>query len=160
MIRAKWSLPFLLLALGGCVTAYTPPAPSPPASPESDAQAKQFVPAQSKGNLYIQRANEFVIFGQPVPFAVTLDGREIGGIIPGMYYCLELEPGNHTLSASAEVSIAHETVRVEAGKNYFYQISTSKAADNTVKLNLSYVLLEPMGKLMIQQSKRGQAALE
>ena len=77
-----------------------------------------------------------------------------------MYYCLELEPGRHTLSASSEASIAHETVTVEAGKSYFYQITNSKAADNTVKLNLSYVFIEGMGKLMIQQSKRGQAAIE
>jgi hypothetical protein len=161
MRQARWLLPFAVLMLASCVTAgYTPPAPSPPASPDQDAQAKQFAPPDGRGNLYIQRASEFVLLGQPVPFGVTVDGREVGGIVPGMYYCFSLEPGKHTLSASSEVSIAHETVNVEAGKNYFYQITSSKAADNTVKLTLSWVLLEPLGKLMINQSKRGQAVME
>jgi len=161
MKRAKWLLTLAVFTLSGCMTAgYTPPAPSPLASSDQDAEAKQFAPPDGKGNLYIQRANERVLFGQPTPFAVTVDGREVGGIVPGMYYYFPLEPGRHTLSASSEVSIAHETVNVEPGKNYFYQITSSKAADNTVKLTLSWVLLEPLGKLMINQSKRGQAAME
>ncbi|HUI70243.1 MAG TPA: DUF2846 domain-containing protein [Spirochaetia bacterium] len=160
MIRTKWLLPLAVLTLAGCVTTYTPPAPSPQASPDQDAQAKQFVPPDGKGNLYIQRASEFVLLGQPTPFAVTIDGREVGGIVPGMYYCFPLDPGRHTLSASSEASIAHEAVTVEAGKNYFYQITSSKAADNTTKLTLAWVPLEPMGKLMVNQSKLGKAAAE
>ncbi len=159
MSRAGWLSTLLLLALAGCVT-YTPPAPSAPASAESDAQAKQFAPPEGKGNFYVARASEIVLLGQPAALAFSVDGREVGGIVPGMYYCFALEPGTHTFSASSEVSIAHATVNVEAGKNYFYQLSTSKAADNTDKLNLSWVILEPMGKLMIQQSRRGQAAIE
>ncbi len=159
MNRAMWLVPILFLALAGCAS-YTPPAPSPFASAESDAAAKQFAPPQGKGNLYVARANEFVILGQPTPFAFTIDGREVGGIVPGMYYCFELDPGRYSFSASSETSIAHEAVTIEAGKNYFYQITTSKASDNSIKLNLSFVILEPMGKLMIQQSKRGQAATE
>ncbi len=161
MKQATWLVPFLVLALTGCMTTgYTPPAPSPLASAESDAQAKQFTQSQGKGSLYVQRKSELVLLGQPTPFAVTVDGREVGGIVPGMYYCFALEPGNHTLSVSSEVRIAHATVTVEAGKNYFYQITSSKAPDNTIKLDLSWVLIEPMGRLMINQSKRGQAAID
>lgn len=160
-MRVRWLLSLAVLAFVGCMTGgYTPPAPSPLASPESDEQGKQFVPPEGRGNVYVQRVNELILFGQPTPFGVTLDGKEVGGIVPGMYYCFSLEPGTHTLSATSEVSIAHETVHVEPGKNYFYQITTSKAADNSVKLILSYVILEPMGKLMVQQSKRGQAAIQ
>ena len=160
MMRAKWLLLLGSLSLAGCMSSYTPPPPSPQASADQDAQAKQFAPPEGKGNLYIQRASEFVLLGQPTPFAVTVDGKEVGGIVPGMYYCFALEPGQHTLSASAEVSIAHETVTVEAGKSYFYQITSSKAADNTVKLTLSWVAIEAMGKLMVNQSKLGQAVAQ
>ncbi len=160
----KWTvgiMSFLVLALAGCMTTgYTPPAPSPLASAESDAEAKQFSPAQGKGNLYIQRNDEITLIGQPAAFAVTVDGIQVGGILPGMYYCFVLEPGRHTLSASSEVSIAHATVTVEAGKNYYYQILKSKAPDNTEKLDLSWIFIEPMGKLLINQSKRGQAAVD
>jgi hypothetical protein len=159
MVRARWFLPFLLLALVGCVT-YTPPDPSPLASPDSDAQAKQFAPPPGKGNLYVARVSEFVILGQPAPFAFFVDEREVGGIVPGMYYCFSLEPGNHTFSASSASSTDHATVTIEAGKNYFYQLTTSNTAENTCKLSLSWVILEPMGKLMVQQSKRGEAAIE
>jgi hypothetical protein len=159
MIRAKWSLFFVVVALSGCVT-YTPPAPSPPASSESDAQAKQFLPPQSKGDIYVARPSEFVLLGKSTPYAVTVDGKQVGGLMPGMYYCIALEPGNHALSASSEGSITNVTVPVEAGKNYYYQLTASNASDNTVKLSLGWVILEPMGKLMIQNNKRAQGAIE
>ena len=159
MIRARWLLLFVVVALSGCLT-FTPPAPSPPASPESDAQAKQFLPAQGKGNVYVARPSEFVLLGKSTPYAVTLDGKQVGGLMPGMYYCVALVPGNHALSASSEASITNMTVSVEAGRNYYYQLTASNASDNNVKLSLGWVILEPMGKLMVQNNKRAQGDIE
>lgn len=158
MRRASWLVPVVLLVLAGCVS-YTPPVPSPLASPQSDAQAKQFSPPQGKGNLYVSRAGEFTVFGRPAPYGITLDGKEVGGIMPDMYFCFALEPGTHTLSASCQDSIDPITVRVEAGKNYYYQLNTS-TVDNKTKLTLGWVIIEPMGKLMMNNTKRGQAAIE
>jgi hypothetical protein len=159
MMRARWLLILGIVALSGCVT-YTPPAPSPPASPESDAQAKQFLPPPGKGDLYIARPSEFVLLGKSTPYAVAVDGNQVGGLMPGMYYCIALEPGNHALSASSESSTSSVTVPVEAGKNYYYQLTASNASDNTVRLSLGWVILEPMGKLMVQNNKRAQGATD
>ena len=158
-MRAKWFLFFVVVALSECVT-YTPPAPSPPTSPESDAQAKQFLPPQGKGDVYIARPSEFVLLGKSTPYAITVDGKQVGGLMPGMYYCIALEPGNHAFIASSESSITNVTVPVEAGKNYYYQLTALNASDNTVKLSLGRVILEPMGKLIVQNNKRAQEAVE
>ena len=163
MKRAFWLLPLLFLALVGCITTtgYTPPAASPLASAESDAQAKQFAPPAGKGNVYVVGPNnEFVILGKPTAYAFIVDGKQVGGLVGGMFYCLSLAPGQHTMSASAEVSISHVTVNVEAGKNYFYQLNRENAPDNTVKVSLGWVPIEAVGKHMVQGSKLGQAAIE
>jgi hypothetical protein len=156
--RSWWLVPVVLVALAGCLT-YTPPAPSPFASSQSDAQAKQFSPAQGKGNLYVSRPGELTIFGKPAPYGVALDGREVGGIVPDMYFCFAIDPGAHTLSVSCQGSVDTVTVRVEAGKNYYYQLTTA-TVDNKAKLTLGLVIIEPMGKLMVNNTKRGQAAIE
>lgn len=158
-MRARWLLLLVVLALPGCVP-YTPPAPSVPASPESDAQAKEFLPPQGKGNVYVDRPGELVLFGKSTPYAVTVEGRLVGGLVPGMFYCIALEPGNHALGASSEAGISSVTVSVDGGKNSYCQLTTSNASDNTVKLNLDWVPLEPMGRLMVNNNKRAQAAIE
>jgi hypothetical protein len=158
-VKRSWLLvPAVLLVLAGCIS-YTPPTPSPFASPQADAQAKQFSPAQGKGNLYISRPGEFAIFGKPAPYGTTLDGKEAGGIMPEMYFCFALDPGTHTLGVSCQDSMDTVTVRVEPGKNYYYQINSSNV-DNRTKLSLGWVIIDAMGKLMVNNTKRGQAAME
>ena len=149
MMRATWVSFLVVVALSGCVS-YTPPAPSPPASPESDAQAKQFLPPQGKGNVYVARPGELVLLGKPVPYAVTADGKPLGGLMPGMYYCIALEPGNHALGAVSESSTANAAVAVEAGKNYtpaqtfvvnngrFQKTNTPNEKSNTPRGGLSH----------------------
>ena len=158
MKRAWRLVPFVLLVLAGCVS-YTPPTPSPFASSASDAQAKQFAPPQGKSNLYVSRPGEIAIFGTPAPYGVTLDGKLVGGIMPGMYYCFSLDPGKHAVSASSRDGLASVTVSMEAGKNYYYQIGTS-TSDGRTRPRLEWVILEPMGKLMVNNTKRGLAAIE
>lgn len=158
MSRVWWFVPFALFVLAGCAS-FSPPAPSPLASPASDAQAKQFAPPQGKGNLYVSRPGELTVLGKPAPYGVALDGKEAGGIMPDMYFCFALEPGDHTLSAVCQDSSDSVVVRVEAGKSYYYQVSASTAYNKT-KLSLGLVILEPMGKHMVNNTRRGQAAIE
>lgn len=156
MRRAWCALTVLSLALAGCVS-YTPPVASPLASPESDAQAKQFAPPAGSGYLYVQRADdELVTPRQPTACAVAVDGRELGGILPGMYYCVALTPGTHKLSAQSDAGYTNTMVSVEAGRSCFYQITTRESAYHSVKVSLGWVILEPVGKAMIIQSKRAQ----
>ena len=158
MRRAIWLVPVLLFSFVGCVT-YAPPSASPFASSTSDAEAKRFVPPQGEGNVYVSRPGEVTILGQPTPYGVTLDGKEVGGIMPNMYFCLSLKPGAHTLAVSSQDGTDTATVIVEAGKNYYYQLNTS-TVDNKTRLSLGLVILEPMGKLMINNTRRGQATAD
>ena len=158
MNRTYWSVLVAALVLAGCVS-FTPPAPSPFASAASDAQAKQFAPPQGKANLYVSRPGELRLIGSPPPYGVTLDGKVLGGIMPGMYYCLSLEPGNHSLGVSSPDGADTATVRVEAGKNYYYQVDTSTTGYRT-RLSLGLVILEPAGKLMVNNTRRGEASVE
>ena len=58
----------------------------------------------------------FVLLGKSTPYAITVDGKQVGGLMPGNYYCIALEPGNHALSASSKASISNATVPIEAGR--------------------------------------------
>jgi hypothetical protein len=118
------------------------------------------MPPQGKGNVYIARPSEFVLLGKSTPYAITVDGKQVGGLMPGMYYCIALEPGNHALSAASETSVSNATASVEAGKNGYFQLTASNGSGNNVKLSLGWVILEPMGKLMVQNSRRAQGAIE
>ncbi|HET6449875.1 MAG TPA: DUF2846 domain-containing protein [Spirochaetia bacterium] len=158
MHRPLLLLPVVLVVLAGCVT-YTPPAPSPFAPAASDAQGKQFTPPQGKGYLYISRPDEFRLLGKATPYGITVDGKDAGGIMPGMYFCFALDPGHHTFSVSCQDSADSAGIQLQAGKSWYYQISTDEK-DNRVKVSLGWVILEPMGKMMINNTKRGQAAFE
>lgn len=65
-----------------------------------------------------------------------------------------VEPGFHSLSASSEEGVANTTVPVEAGKNYFYQLTLKNETASTKKLEIGWVIIEPMGNLMINNAKR------
>jgi hypothetical protein len=158
-MRISWLVLAVLLVLAGCVT-YNPPAPSPSASPESDAQAKTFAPPEGKGNVYISRPGEVQLFGKPAVFGVAVDGKQVGGLTPGMYFCLALEPGNHNLDASFQYGVSSMPVTVQAGKSYYYQLTSSTDSNGVQKLNLSWVILEPMGKAMVNNTKRAQGEIE
>ena len=67
-----------------------------------------------------------------------------------MYYCFSLGPGQHTMSASAEVSISHVTVNVEAGKNYFFKVKCHPLSMRAEPLPLS----EKKGRAEVNGAKR------
>jgi len=153
MKAARWIAPVLALVLAGCATG---PAVRL-ASAESDAAAKQFVPAEGRANVYIARSNDPA--GGVASFTLTIDGKTIGPIGPGTFYLVVVDPGKHSLTAAATLNSAKATLEVQAGKNYFYEI-TSTGSGLTAQPSLGIVLIEEMGKMMVRQDKRAEGSNE
>ena len=146
MKKAKWILTLALGALVSCVTAQL-------ATPDSDAAAKKFQPPEGKANLYVARSGSS--FGETT-FKVVVDGKTVGAVSPGTFVLVELSPGTHNVAAASVETSSKVSLNAEAGKNYFYEV-TAKAGDYTARPTLSVVLLEVMGKMMVQQNKRSQS---
>ena len=116
VIRRCWSLSivFMVLVLSGCA-ASVPVLPA-----EEDAVAERFQPNAGRANVYIVREEAFM--GSAVLFSVDVDGKCCGGIAPGTYHLLELEPGTYTVSVQTPENQDHEIIDVAEGKNYFIEI--------------------------------------
>lgn len=147
-MTGKWILLLALAALAGCASV-------PRASSESDADAKRFMPPQGKANLYIARSNNS--YGGAISFKVIVDGRAIGEIAPGTFFLVAVSPGKHSLAATSVQNSSNASLDAEAGRNYFYEV-TATSGGLGARANLALVLLEPMGRLMVQQAKRAQGA--
>jgi len=126
---------------------------TPPASSDSDASAKRFTPEPGKASLYIARTYD--TFASLVPFPVTVDGKEIGYLGPGGYLLVPVGPGQHTVLVSSILNTDRAVFEASTGKNYFYEVQAVKQGA-VAQAQLGIVLLEPMGRLMINQSKRVQ----
>lgn len=111
-----WLLPFLLVAalFSGCE------ATVPVMSAEHDEVAEKFQPPPGKANIYIVRKETFA--GSAVLFKIDLNGKSIGGIAPGTYHLIELEPGKYTVSVTTAENEDHETLDIAAGENHFLEI--------------------------------------
>ena len=147
-------LPLLsVLVFASCVTS-----PSIPfASSEFDSDAKRFSPPEGKSNLYIAWSGGSS--GQVVSFDITIDGKEIGKIVPGTFYLVTINAGNHIVVVAARLNSSKATLDAEIGKNYFYEI-TSTSSGITAKPSLGIVLIEEMGKIMVRQNRRAQSLSE
>jgi len=71
-------------------------APLQRASDDLDNEAKQFLPAQGKANLYVVRPS---IFGGRYLWAIEIDGKPVGAIAEHTYILLELAPGQYAVTA-------------------------------------------------------------
>ncbi len=140
----KGNLLFLVafIAFAACASAQVAP-------PEADAAAKLFKPLDGKANLYIARKSE--TFGSAVAFKLIVDGNELGPISTGTFYLVAVEPGKHSIEVRALISTAKLGVDLEAGKNYFYDVAATTGSAG--KVSVTRVLIEAMGKLMVNQSK-------
>ena len=142
-MKRKWLILVGLSVLAGCMTA-----PVPLASPDADAASKKFQPPVGKANLYVAWS------GGPsaVHFKVAVDGKNVASIEPGTFYLETLDPGQHYLTVSSGLNTAREGLNAEAGKNYYYEV-TSSSDDYTAKPSLGLVITGAMGKLMVNQNK-------
>ena len=145
MKNSRWILLLAVLVLAGCATTV------PLAAPEADAAAKKFEPPEGKANLYVARSTGSS--GVTVAFKVAADGKDVGSIVPGTYCLIALDPGKHDVTVSSGLNTAKASLAVDAGKNYFYEV-TATSGGFSAQPSLGVVLLESMGKVMVRQSKR------
>lgn len=101
-------IPFLFALLGGCASVSM-------TSLEADRQAKDFVVAADKSNIYLYR-NE--MFGGAIAMPVSLDGKMAGRTGPETFFLWQVEPGQHEVVSHTE-NEARLRLTTEAGKNYF-----------------------------------------
>ena len=104
----------LLLSLAGCAATVDL------AAPEEDLAAKRFVPEEGQANIYVTREDQFT--GSAVLFQLVVDQHAIGGIAPGTYHLIPVEPGHHTISVTTAENQSIEEVDVEAGRSYFFEV--------------------------------------
>jgi hypothetical protein len=146
MGNGRWVLLLLAtLVVASCATTV------PLASPESDAAAKKFEPPQGKANLFVSRSASQS--GVAVAFKVAVDSKGVGSIVPGTFCLVALDPGRHDVTVSSGLNTTKASVDVDAGKNYFYEV-TATSGGFSAQPSLGVVLLESMGKIMVQQNKR------
>jgi hypothetical protein len=141
MMNGKWVVLLAVVLVAGCMTAAAPAA-----SPESDAAAKRFEPAQGKANLYVARSPGSA--GGSTEFKLTVDGKELGSITPGTYYLVVLDPGRHSIAAASMFNSVKTELTTEPAKNYFYEVTARNGAPS-----LGLVFIEEMGKMMVQQGR-------
>jgi len=143
-VKDTVSLAILFGLLVGC-------AGTTPASSSSDIEAKKFSPEPGMAGLYIARTYD--TFASLVPFPVDVDGNEIGYLSAGGYLLVPVGPGQHTVQVSSMVNTDRAVFEAAAGRNYFYEVQAIKQGA-IAQAQLGIVLLEPMGRLMVNQSKR------
>ena len=80
----------LLIALSGCASV-------PEATPERDAEAKQFETRPGAGTLYVFRNDSSGNAWQD-DSVLYIDDRLIGATLPGTFFRIDLQPGRHELS--------------------------------------------------------------
>ncbi|HET9405384.1 MAG TPA: DUF2846 domain-containing protein [Burkholderiales bacterium] len=111
----------LLAALGGCASV-------PQASPERDAEAKQFITHPGVSTLYVYRG-DFPAGMDADDSVLYVNGRLIGSTLPGTYFRIELRPGEHLLHGYAHDQ-GRIRVRAPAGEITFVSLSVVAGASH------------------------------
>ena len=111
-----WSGVIVVLAflLAGC-------ASTPEASPERDAQGKQFVTHPNAATIYVYR-NEFDYHEDQV--VLYIDGRLIGQTLPGTYFRIDTVPGPHVLHGMG-VDVGKIELETRPGELYFVELNVA-----------------------------------
>jgi subtilase family serine protease len=130
----------------GCVNVQMTPS-------DLDSDAKKFEPQSDKANIYINRIGQW--FGYGFAFETSLDGRIVGSLAPKTYIMLSVSPGEHTIALSNVGNVTQQTVKVEPGKNYFFEASCIFGASNG-QYDLK-LISEDQGRDEVAKSKRSEA---
>jgi hypothetical protein len=147
----KWCLVILVVAVVGCVTTTIPMA-----ADEMDKAAKTFSPAEGKANLYIVRTNSFV--GSAISPDISVDGKLIGTATQGSYFLVSLDEWVHTIVGVSKWGSNRAKVEVEAGSNYFYNVSFATTGITT---SLTFTKLdEESGKAAVQKCRLAENMAE
>jgi hypothetical protein len=121
-------------------------------TPESlDVEAKRFVVAQDRSNIYVVRTLGIA----PLVFQVSVDGRMIGSVAPGTYHLVSAPPGEHTVAAFSQENQEQVKLTTQAGKNYFVEVSR-RMGWVSPRVSLTQVADEE-GRKMVQESQRAES---
>ena len=147
MIRSRWILlTVLAVALAqGCATV-----PSVPPS-EAEKAAKLYAPAEGQANVYVSRTDESL--GKTIGFDPFVDQVKAVTLTPGTFTLVPVAPGSHVIKIASPANSMTATLQAAAGKNYFYQVTPKASAPFVVVPEISLFILEPMGKMMVNQSR-------
>ena len=93
-------------------------ASTPEASPERDAQAKQFETHPGSGTIYVYRNKTERLEDESVLF---IDARLVGQTLPGTYFRIETVPGRHVLHGIG-IDAGRIEVNTRPGEIYFVEL--------------------------------------
>ena len=103
LARRTWCALLLAVAIAGC-------ASTPQATPERDAEAKQFNARPDAAAIYVYR-DDFRSPSNDDNTMLFVDGRLIGATLPGTFFWIDMRAGEHPLHGLAR---DHGTLRVDA----------------------------------------------
>jgi hypothetical protein len=124
----------------------------PMASSVTDTEAKSFVVASGKANLYVIRTCPF---GGKM-HQIRMDEGPMLSLACGTYAKFSVVPGKHQLTATSTISSTNFEVTTEAAQNYFVELGWNFHALTLVEKDV-IVTLAPMnemdGKEAVQASE-------
>jgi len=103
----------VILGLGGCISV-----PVTYATPEADAEAKQFKCPEGLSRIYVFRDENF---GYSHPLTLSIDEQRIGDFAAMTYGVFDVRPGSYEFTSITPEATAQLLVDAEAGKiNYLW----------------------------------------
>ncbi len=100
----------VLLLLAAC-------ASTPQASPQRDAEVKEFAIHPRASTLYVYRSP----LNRAEDSVLYIDRRLIGATLPGGYFRIDVTPGAHTLHGNG-IDLGELTVETRPGQLYFVEL--------------------------------------
>ena len=108
-----------LLLAAGC-------ASTPQASPQRDAEAKDFGTHPSSGTIYVSRSEHDRLEDDTVLY---MDGRIVGQTLPGTYFRIDTVPGRHVLHG-AGIDTGKIIVNTRPGQLYFVELNVIESVSH------------------------------
>jgi hypothetical protein len=129
--RISWpAVAMLGFLMAGCASV-------PEGSAAMKQQALSFTPPPGKAGIYVIRPSQFL--GGGVLDKISLDYQEFGVLGTSSYLFTTLPPGRHSFRTSLGAgSMEVVPFTVEAGKNYYFHVRASLAANT--------ILIEPISE--------------
>jgi hypothetical protein len=90
----------------------------------NELDSKKFIPAKGRANIYITHNLKSVFIPPPkgCNFIVTIDGRQLGGMVFDTYHWISIEAGPHVIIISSAVNTDTIELGAVEGKNYFFDL--------------------------------------
>ena len=116
-----WRILLLALALGGC-------ASTPQATPERDAEAKQFIARPDAATIYVYRDDFPTAQMATDDTALYVDGRLIGATLPKTFFRFDVRAGEHLLHG---YGYDQGTLKMDTRSGEIYFVSLQSTGGNS-----------------------------